>query len=159
MRLSDARHEIWPMPDFPTSVGLCWVTRLRHDLFAIANTLVAYDIAADGHLVNRRQFSTPNDRGLPDGSCRDQDGGIWTCRVAGGVSGDPQAPWQKGSAENMNKRVRRYLPRETVILAPPDTEMVALCDRLNATPRKCLGFRTPAEAFRDNLTDQGRVSH
>ena len=59
----------------------------------------------------------------------------------------------------MNKRVRRYLPRETVILALPDTEMVDLCDRLNATPRKCLGFRSPAEAFRDNLTDQGWVSH
>ena len=26
---------------------------------------------------------------------------------------DPQAPWQKGSVENMNKRVRRYLPRDT----------------------------------------------
>jgi len=24
---------------------------------------------------------------------------------------DPQAPWQKGSVENLNKRARRYLPR------------------------------------------------
>lgn len=26
---------------------------------------------------------------------------------------DPQAPWQKGSVENLNKRARRYLPRDT----------------------------------------------
>ncbi|MEW2913509.1 integrase, partial [Leisingera sp. JC11] len=26
-----------------------------------------------------------------------------------------------------------------------------ICDRLNDTPRKCLGWRTPAEAFRDEL--------
>lgn len=29
--------------------------------------------------------------------------------------------------------------------------MRSICDRLNATPRKCLGYRTPAEAFRDEL--------
>ncbi|AYF04117.1 IS30 family transposase (plasmid) [Paracoccus yeei] len=26
-----------------------------------------------------------------------------------------------------------------------------MCQRLNATPRKCLGYRTPIEAFRDEL--------
>ena len=29
--------------------------------------------------------------------------------------------------------------------------MKAICARLNTTPRKCLGYRTPAEAFRDEL--------
>lgn len=95
------------------------------------------------------------DRGLEFVSWRELESGIgaqaWFC--------DPQAPWQKGSVENMNKRVRRYLPLDTVILTLPDREMAALCERLNATPRKCLGFRTPAEAFRDQLMDHGRVSH
>lgn len=94
------------------------------------------------------------DRGLEFVSWRELENGIgaraWFC--------DPQAPWQKGSVENMNKRVRRYLPLDTVILALPDHEMAALCDQLNATPRKCLGFRTPSEAFRDHLMDQGRLS-
>ena len=31
-----------------------------------------------------------------------------------------QAPWQKGSVENMNKRVRRYLPRDTALLSLPN---------------------------------------
>ena len=64
---------------------------------------------------------------------------------------DPQAPWQKGSVENMNKRVRRYLPRDTALLSLPNRYMRSICERLNATPRKCLGYRTPAEAFRDEL--------
>ena len=33
--------------------------------------------------------------------------------------------------------------------------MKAICDRLNATPRKCLGYRTPAEAFRDEFRRLG----
>ena len=33
----------------------------------------------------------------------------------------------------------------------PDLALGAIRDRLNATPRKCLGWRTPAEAFRDRL--------
>jgi IS30 family transposase len=65
---------------------------------------------------------------------------------------DPQAPWQKGSVENLNKRARRYLPRDTPVAALSNRAMKAICDRLNATPRKCLGWRTPFEAFREELT-------
>ena len=64
---------------------------------------------------------------------------------------DPQAPWQKGTVENTNKRVRRYLPRDTALLTLTNQSMKLICQRLNATPRKCLGYRTPAEAFREEL--------
>lgn len=64
---------------------------------------------------------------------------------------DPQAPWQKGSVENLNKRARRYLPRDTQLAALSNRNMKAICDRLNATPRKCLGWRTPTEAFREEM--------
>ncbi|EPX76515.1 hypothetical protein Salmuc_04587 [Salipiger mucosus DSM 16094] len=64
---------------------------------------------------------------------------------------DPQAPWQKGSVENLNKRARRYLPRDTQLAALSNRNMKAICDRLNGTPRKCLGWRTPTEAFRDEM--------
>ena len=92
------------------------------------------------------------DRGLEFSSWRELHKGMgtksWFC--------DPQAPWQKGSVENMNKRVRRYLPRDTALLSLPNRYMRSICDRLNATPRKCLGYRTPAEAFRDELMKLGR---
>ncbi|WP_299657952.1 IS30 family transposase [uncultured Tateyamaria sp.] len=64
---------------------------------------------------------------------------------------DPQAPWQKGSVENLNKRARRYLPRDTQLAALSNRYMKAICDRLNGTPRKCLRWRTPKEAFREEM--------
>jgi IS30 family transposase len=65
---------------------------------------------------------------------------------------DPSAPWQKGSVENMNRRVRRYLPRDTAVLSVPEESIRSLIDQLNNTPRKCLGFHTPAEVFRRELS-------
>jgi hypothetical protein len=38
---------------------------------------------------------------------------------------DPQAPWQKGSVENLNKRARRYLPRDTQLAALSNRNMKA----------------------------------
>ncbi len=64
---------------------------------------------------------------------------------------NPQAPWQKGSVENLNKRARRYLPRDTQLAALSNRYMKTICDRLNGTPRKCLGWRTPTEAFREEI--------
>jgi len=64
---------------------------------------------------------------------------------------DPQAPWQKGSVENLNKRARRYLPRDAPVAALTNRDMKSICERLNGTPRKCLGWRTPTEVFREEL--------
>jgi transposase, IS30 family len=43
---------------------------------------------------------------------------------------DPQAPWQKGSVENLNKRARRYLPRDAPVSALSNRDMKSICDRL-----------------------------
>jgi IS30 family transposase len=60
---------------------------------------------------------------------------------------DPHAPWQKGGVENAIGRLRRYLPRHTNLneLTPADLDAIAA--RYNNTPRKCLDFKTPAEAL------------
>jgi IS30 family transposase len=60
---------------------------------------------------------------------------------------DPHAPWQKGGIENANGRLRRFLPRKTDLstLPPEQIQLAALL--YNHTPRKCLGFQTPAQAF------------
>jgi IS30 family transposase len=55
---------------------------------------------------------------------------------------DPRAPWQKGTVENTNKRVRGYLPRETVVLDVSNQEVRSLCERLNATPA-LIGYGGP----------------
>ena len=69
---------------------------------------------------------------------------------------DPQSPWQKGTVENTNGRVRKWLSREVDPLSITDGELEDICDRLNSTPRKCLGYRTPAEVFRKKLLAQIR---
>lgn len=93
----------------------------------------------------RRSFTF--DRGPEFVSWREFEAGMgakaWFC--------DPQAPLQKGTVENTNRRVRRYLPADTVLLTVADRSMRSICDRLNATPRKCLGWRTPAEVFHQKL--------
>ena len=66
---------------------------------------------------------------------------------------DPQAPYQKGTVENTNNRLRRYLPRSTAPTALTNRYLRSICHRLNATPRKCLGYRTPAEVFESNLME------
>ena len=64
---------------------------------------------------------------------------------------DPHSPWQKGAVENANGRVRRFLPREAEPGALASAPLRRLADRLNDTPRRCLGYRTPREVFRQHL--------
>ena len=60
---------------------------------------------------------------------------------------DPYAPWQKGGIENAIGRMRRFIPRKTDLATLQPKRFAALVSAYNNTPRKCLDFRTPAEAF------------
>jgi IS30 family transposase len=67
---------------------------------------------------------------------------------------DPSAPWQKGTVENTNRRAPRWRPREIDPSTITPDILEVICARLNATPRKCLGWKTPAEVFKEKLLDQ-----
>jgi IS30 family transposase len=60
---------------------------------------------------------------------------------------DTHAPWQKGGIENAIGRLRRQLPRKIHPRLLTPSHIDALTNRHNHTPRKCLGFQTPAEIF------------
>ncbi|WP_137899966.1 IS30 family transposase [Sphingomonas sp. 2SG] len=60
---------------------------------------------------------------------------------------DVRSPWQKGGIENTIGRLRRMLPRRTDLHTLSPDQLQAYAQRLNDTPRKCLDFQTPAEAF------------
>lgn len=60
---------------------------------------------------------------------------------------NPHSPWQKGGIENANGRIRRFLPRKTNLDNLDPNGLAAIAWLHNNTPRKCLGFKTPAEVF------------
>ena len=47
----------------------------------------------------------------------------------------------------MNGRIRRFVPLKTKPDSFSDDDIKSLAYILNSTPRKCLGFKTPAEIF------------
>lgn len=71
---------------------------------------------------------------------------------------DPHAPWQKGGIENAIGRMRRFLPRKTDLAHLDQASFLNLIALYNNTPRKCLDWRTPAEAFSSHLLHFKRES-
>ena len=64
---------------------------------------------------------------------------------------DPHSPWQRGGIENANGLLRRDVPRKTRLDDYTDDDIDDIVWNLNSTPRKCLGYKTPIEAFAANL--------
>ncbi len=60
---------------------------------------------------------------------------------------DAYKPWQRGSNENANGIIRRFLPKGIDLSPFTDTNLADLEFVLNNTPRKILGFKTPHEVF------------
>ena len=59
----------------------------------------------------------------------------------------PYHSWERGLNEHTNGLVREYLPKDTDFREVSDEEVQEIQDRLNARPRKALGYRTPTEAM------------
>lgn len=66
---------------------------------------------------------------------------------------DPHSPWQRGSNENTNGLLRQYFPKGADLnnFGPDYLEHVA--HKLNTRPRKTLGWRTPAQALDELLSN------
>lgn len=68
---------------------------------------------------------------------------------------DPGCPYQRGTNENTNGLIRQYFPKGTDFRDVTHYEARAVEQRLNNRPRKCLGFRTPAEVFFEKNSPSG----
>ena len=64
---------------------------------------------------------------------------------------DPYCAWQRGGIENANGVLRRHVPRHATLGHYTEEDISSLVWAFNTTLRKCLGFRTPLEAFAQQL--------
>lgn len=70
----------------------------------------------------------------------------------------PASPWERGSNENTNGRLRRNLPKSSDLsqYSAEDLEMIANIH--NHKPRKILGWKTPAEVMAQALQETGSIT-
>jgi IS30 family transposase len=59
----------------------------------------------------------------------------------------PYHSWERGKNENANGLLRQYFPKTRELVNVAMKQVFEAVDKLNSRPRKCLGFKTPYEAF------------
>jgi len=64
---------------------------------------------------------------------------------------DPYSSWQRGTNENTNGLLRRYLPKRTSFTTLTQNELNDIVEEINSRPRKILGFYTPDEIYLKQL--------
>jgi IS30 family transposase len=64
---------------------------------------------------------------------------------------EPHKPWQRGTNENTNDLLRFFFPKGTDFHSVTQEQVDYVVDLINNRPRKCLGYKTPAEAFEEEL--------
>lgn len=64
---------------------------------------------------------------------------------------DPYSSWQRGTNENTNGLIRRYIPKKTDVRKIDQNELDDMIEEINEKPKKCLGFYKPREAFEKEL--------
>jgi len=65
---------------------------------------------------------------------------------------DPYSSWQRGTNENTNGLLRRYLPKHTSFVTLTQTELDDITEEINNRPRKILDFYTSNEIYLKQLS-------
>ncbi|WP_225742864.1 IS30 family transposase [Marinilactibacillus sp. Marseille-P9653] len=63
----------------------------------------------------------------------------------------PYASWERGTSENQNKFIRRFIPKGKAISHFSETQCLRIQQWMNDYPRKILGYKTPLDCFANAL--------
>lgn len=63
----------------------------------------------------------------------------------------PQSPHEKGTIENRNKAIRRYVKKKSDLSSFPKEHFKTVETKLRNRFMKCLNFKTPREAFEEEI--------
>jgi len=63
----------------------------------------------------------------------------------------PYSSWERGTNENTNGLIRRYLPKGTDFNLINKKQLMIIQEKLNNRPRKIIGFKTPKEIIDSEL--------
>ena len=63
--------------------------------------------------------------------------------------------WERGTNENHNRMIRRFIPKGTNIALLDEQEIKNIEDWMNNYPRKILGYRTPKHVSNEGLRNSG----
>lgn len=66
----------------------------------------------------------------------------------------PYSSWERGTNENTNGLIRRFLPKKTNFNKVRETKLAFIQSSLNNRPRKVLGYQTPAEVLDFEIKNQ-----
>ena len=66
----------------------------------------------------------------------------------------PYSSWERGTNENQNRMIRRFIPKGTDISKLSGKDIKRIEEWMNNYPRKILGYKTPNELVLD-VTNNG----
>jgi IS30 family transposase len=70
----------------------------------------------------------------------------------------PQSPHEKGTIENRNKAIRRYVKKKSDLSQYGEEYFAMVEEKLRTRFMKCLSYKTPREAFEIELSKQQKTS-
>lgn len=70
----------------------------------------------------------------------------------------PHSPWERGTNDNTNRLIRRYLPKRTPITSHQPS-LDAIADEPGNCPRTPLGYRTPQKHSINSLLPPIDIAH